>query len=125
NALGSYPKKYVYASPEFIHNHLITYLYYYEAEASKHSVLNYPFSVYNQIFGEYGLIGAVLFGLFYIGFYLKRFRLVTYGKYLILMMLAFFVTEYWFEFFSLVVLFELFIFLNLKENQQVSIPVEK
>jgi hypothetical protein len=116
NALGSYPQKYVYASPEFEHNHLYTFLFYHSEDASKHSVLNYPFSVYNQIFGEYGLLGALLFAVFYLGYFVSRYRRFSYGKYLLIIMLAFFITEYWFEFFSLIVIFELFMLLNLKEN---------
>lgn len=57
---GTYPKKFQYISPEFRYNHLKTYQFYANQDASRHSVLNFPFSVYNQISGEYGLIGILL-----------------------------------------------------------------
>jgi hypothetical protein len=116
--LGTYPSKYAYVAPEFRYNHLKTFLFYYNAEASQHSVMNYPFSVYNQVFGEYGLVGVLIFILFYLGYFLSRFRLLTYGRYMIVLLLAFFLMEYWFELFSLIVLFELFMFLNIREQTE-------
>jgi hypothetical protein len=117
NALGSYPQKFRYASPEFRYNHLKTYLYYFNADASKHSVLNYPFSVYNQIPGEYGLIGTLLLIIFYLGFFVARYRRLSYGRYMLIILLAFFLLEYWFESLSLIVMFELFMLLNIKEGR--------
>jgi hypothetical protein len=113
---GTYPSKFIYTSKVFEKNHLKTFLYYFNRDASKHSVLNYPTSIYNQLLGEYGLIGAFLFIIFYIGYFIKRFVQLTYGKYLIIALLAFFFMEYWFEMYSLIVFFELLMLLNLKES---------
>ncbi|HEU5164326.1 MAG TPA: hypothetical protein VFU29_02230, partial [Chitinophagaceae bacterium] len=113
---GSYPAKFRYSSKVFEENHLKTFLYYFNRDASKHSVLNYPPSVYNQILGEYGLIGAFLFTIFYIGYFIKQYKRLTYGRYLIIALLAFLFMEYWFEMYSLIVFFELLMLLNLKEN---------
>ena len=117
SVLGTYPRKYTYVAPEFKYNHLKTFLFYYNAEASQHSVMNYPFSVYNQVFGEYGLIGVLLFIIFYLGYFLARYRQLTYGRYMIVLLFCFFLMEYWFEMFSLIVLFELFLFLNMAEKK--------
>jgi hypothetical protein len=119
-ALGSYPKKFRYASTEFQYNHLLTYLYYYRAAASRHSVTNYPFSVYNQIAGEYGFTGTVLFAIFYLGYFLSKYRRLSYGRYMITILLGFFLMEYWFESLSLIVIFELFMLKNLKEGREIS-----
>ena len=116
--LGAYPKKYVYISSDFRHNHLFTFRYYYEASASKHSVINYPFSFYNQILGEYGLIGALVFAIFYLGYFITRYRRLSYGRYLLLALLGFLLFDYWFESFTLVILFELLILLNIKEGRE-------
>jgi len=113
---GTYPAKFIYTSKVFERNHLKTFLYYFNRDASKHSILNYPPSIYNQLLGEYGLIGAFLFIIFYIGYFIKRFGELTYGKYLIIALLAFFFMEYWFEMYSLIIIFELLMFLNLKES---------
>ncbi|HRP31661.1 MAG TPA: hypothetical protein PKV73_07205 [Agriterribacter sp.] len=117
NIQGTYPAKYQYISPEFRENHLKTFSFYFNGPASLHSVINYPFSVYNQLPGEYGFLGVTLFAVFYLGFFLKRFRFLTYGRYMIPLLLAFLITEYWLELYSLVVMFELFMFLNIKENE--------
>lgn len=116
--LGTYPQKYVYISPDFRHNHLFTFRYYYEASASKHSVINYPFSFYNQILGEYGLIGALVFAIFYLGYFISRYRRLSYGRYLLFALLGFLLFDYWFESFTLVILFELLILLNIKEGRE-------
>lgn len=118
NVQGSYPKRYTYISPEFRYNHLKTYLTYANMDASRHSVLNFPFSVYNQILGEYGLIGLLLFVLTYLGFFVRRYKSLTYGRYMLMALMLFFFMEYWFELYSLVVIFELFMFLNLRESRQ-------
>jgi hypothetical protein len=116
HALGTYPRKYEYISPDFKYNHFQTYLFYKHSDASKHSVLNFPFAVYNQLLGEYGLTGVILFAVFYLGYFIRRYPRISYGRYLIISLLCFFVMEYWFELFSLVVIFELFILLNIKEG---------
>jgi hypothetical protein len=113
---GNYPEKYQHIAPEFKANHLKTFLFYFNSDASRHSVLNYPFSVYNQIPGEYGIIGVTFFLLFYLGYFIKRYRSLNYGRYLIPLLLGFFLMEYWFEMYSLITVFELLILLNLKEN---------
>jgi hypothetical protein len=119
NALGSYPKKYRYTSDDFKFNHLRSYEYYKNADASKHSVLNYPFSVYNQVLGEYGITGAILFIIFYLGYFGSKYRRLSYGRYLVIILLGFLFMEYWFESLSLIVIFELFMLLNIKEGREI------
>jgi ABC-type multidrug transport system fused ATPase/permease subunit len=117
NITGTYPEKYRYIAPEFRYNHLKTYQFYAHSDASKHSVLNFPFSVYNQLLGEYGLIGAALFGLLYLGYFAMKYRRLSYGRYMMIILLGFFLMEFWFELFSLVVVFELFLLLNIREGR--------
>jgi hypothetical protein len=120
HALGSYPEKFRYTSTDFKFNHLRSFLYYFHADASKHSVMNYPFSVYNQVLGEYGFIGAILFIIFYLGYFVSKYHKLSYGRYLLIILLEFFIMEYWFESFSLIVMFELFMLLNIKEGREIS-----
>jgi hypothetical protein len=117
NILGTYPKRYIYSSFDFEYNHLRTFNHYINGPPSQHSVMNFPFSVYNQLLGEYGLIGALLFVIYYVGFFVWRQRILSYGKYMLLILLGFFFMEYWFEFFSLVVIFELFMLLDISEEK--------
>lgn len=117
-ALGSYPARYAYMSPEFRYLHFRTFRYYYSnPDPSKHSVLNFPYSVYNQILGEYGVVGVLLFAICYFGYFAARYKRMSYGIYMFVALFGFFFTEYWFELFSLVIIFELFLFLNLKEGR--------
>jgi hypothetical protein len=115
---GSYPEKYKYISNDFLSNHLDLYLYYFSKEDKFHSIINSPSSVYDQLLSEYGLAGLVAFFIFYIGFFLKNFKKLTYGIPLILLLSGIFFIDYWFEQLSVVVLFELLLFLNIKEGTQ-------
>jgi hypothetical protein len=121
--LGGYPQKFLYTSPDFRNNHFFTFRYYYEASASEHSVMNYPFSFYNQILGEYGLIGALVFAIFYLGYFLARYRRLSYGRYLLIALMGLLLFDYWFESFTLVIIFELLVLLNIKEKQEPDISV--
>jgi hypothetical protein len=115
---GSYPEKFKYISNDFLSNHLDLYLYYFSKEDKYHSIINSPASVYDQLLSEYGLAGLFAFFIFYIGFFLKNFKKLTYGIPLILLLSGIFFIDYWLEQLSVVVLFELLLFLNIKERTQ-------
>jgi len=110
---GKYPIQYVYVSKPFVENHLYTILYYLSKNVALHSVLNMPNSVYNQIAGEYGLIGIILFVVLYVGYWWKKSTRYGYGKYLIIVLLLFFGMDYWFEMASLTVIFELLMLMDI------------
>jgi hypothetical protein len=102
---------------DFKNNHLEIYCHYFSLDKAEHSAMNLPNSSFNQILGEYGFIGIILFILFYLLFFLKRFRELSYGKYLILVIVQALFIDYWFEQLSVVILFELLILLDLKNFQ--------
>lgn len=110
---GKYIERYVYLSPEFKDRHLKTSLYFYLQPTTEHSILNFPNSVLNQLAGEYGLIGLALFFIFYVGFYLKRYKKLKSGKILLPLILFFLLTDYWFESFNILIVFELIMFMEL------------
>lgn len=114
---GGYPAKYVYINPVFLANHLDIYLNFFSKQASMHSLTNSPFSVYDQLLAEYGLLGLVVLFVFYLGFFAKHYRELTYGLPLLVFVLALFFIDYWFEQLSVMVMFELMLFLNIKENR--------
>jgi hypothetical protein len=114
---GGYPHKFIYISRDFMVNHLDLYLNYFSKRAGFHSLTNSPFSVYDQILAEYGLIGLLLFAVYYLGFFARHYKVLTYGLPLLLLMLAAFFIEYWFEQLSVIVFFELLLLLNIKETQ--------
>jgi hypothetical protein len=114
---GSYPEKLKYISPYFQANHFSLYLYYFGKDAELHSLTNAPNSTFDQILSEYGIIGFFAFIFLYLLFFLKHFKKLTYGIPLILLLLAAFLMDYWYEQLSIVILFELLLLLNIKESQ--------
>jgi len=76
---------------------------------------NQPFSFYNQILGEFGLMGVFLFFI-YLFYIIRNWHKLTYGRILALSTLGFFILDYWFDYFSVILFLELFINLNIKEN---------
>jgi hypothetical protein len=118
NIAGGYPKKFIYINEFFLENHLDLYLNYFTKPDGFHSIANNPNSVYDQLLSEYGLLGLCAFFIFYVGFFLKNFKRLTYGIPLILFLSGIFFVDYWFEQLSIVVFFELLLFLNIKEEVQ-------
>lgn len=116
---GGYPQKYVYINPDFLRNHLDVYLSFFTRSAASHSLTNSPFSVYDQLLSEYGLLGLLALFVFYVGFFLKDYCLLTYGIPMLLFVLFIFLIDYWFEQLSVIVFFELLLFLNIKEGKSL------
>jgi hypothetical protein len=112
---GGYPKKFVYTNPVFLNNHLTLYLDYFSKDAEMHSFTNSPNSVYDQLLAEYGLLGFISFIFLYIGFFLRRG--LGYGFPLLLVLLGVLCTDYWYEQLSIIILFELMMLINKKENK--------
>lgn len=113
---GGYPVKYIYISKDFLVNHLDVYLNFFSKRTGFHSLINSPYSVYDQLLGEYGLLGMAAFLIFYVWFFARHYKRLTYGVPLLMLMLAVFSIDYWFEQLSVVVFFELMLFLNIKET---------
>jgi glycerol uptake facilitator-like aquaporin len=114
---GGYPVKYAFISPDFLTNHLDVYLNFFSRRTGMHSVTNSPDSVYDQLLSEYGLAGILIFLVFYIGYFLKQRRYLSYGLPLLLFAGCVFFTNYWFEQLSIVVLLELLLLADIRENQ--------
>lgn len=116
NTNGGYPSQWAYVNEDFKNNHLETFLYFFSRDRELHSVANTPNAVYNQLTGEYGLAGVLAFIIFYLMFWIKRFDKKSFGVPLLLLLVLIFFADYWFEQLSIVVLFELLFFLDIKEH---------
>lgn len=114
---GGYPAGRRFIDPFFRDNYLYLYIYYHSRDEGQHSVVNKPDSVYGQLLSEYGLVGLLLFGVFYVAFFMKGSWGLTYGLPILLLMGMAFFTEYWFEQLSVVILFELLLLLDKKKHQ--------
>jgi hypothetical protein len=109
-----------YISDDFKNNHLKLWTYYQIQKAGEHSAINFPNSAFNQLTGEYGLIGILLFFFFYLWKFLKSYRRLTYSRILIPLFIAFLFTDYWFENLNIVLFFELLVYLDIYKNETLS-----
>jgi hypothetical protein len=117
---GGFPKQLAYIHPDFALNHLSLYLHFFTEHSKKHSVTNTPNSVYDQLLSEYGIIGVFSFFILYVGFFVKRYKSLTYGIPLLFMLLCFFFLDYWFEQLSVVTFCELLLLTNIKEQEAIA-----
>ena len=113
---GGYPGKYSYINNDFKINHLNLFIFYFTRWDDLHSIANSPNSVYDQLWSEYGIAGLIAFFVLYLGFFVRRLNKSSYGFPVLLMMTGIFFVDYWFEQLSVVILFELILFLDIKET---------
>ena len=104
---GSYPEGKVCVSIDFLQYHFYSLMYFLSRHAAEHSVMNLPNSVYNQLGGEYGLLGLLAFLILYVGFIIKKGAKTKLSLYTAALLFMFLGMEYWFELISLTVIFEL------------------
>lgn len=113
----SYPDKLIYRSSDFEKNHFPLWNNKILSGDFKDGTANQPFSFYNKIIGEYGLIGMILF-IIYLSVFFRKYKKLTYGRLILVAFLFFLFLDYWFEYFSVVIFFELFLFLDLKNSTE-------
>lgn len=111
-----YPEKFLYRSKHFSDNHYTLWNANLISSIYERGTSNQPFSVYNQLLGEYGFIGLVIFLWFYLRPIARKFNLMTYGRVILFLVLGYFLLDYWFEYFSVMIIAELMILTNLKAD---------
>ncbi|EDP69547.1 hypothetical protein FBALC1_00295 [Flavobacteriales bacterium ALC-1] len=116
-----YPESLIYASEEFNNNHFELWNEKILSRPYKDGTANQPFSFYNKMIGEYGLIGFIIFILFYLFYPLRGYKKLTYGRLLLFLLLAYFILDYWFEYFTVIVFFEIFMYMDILryKNEEV------
>jgi hypothetical protein len=113
---GGFPHSNLYINDDFLSNHLDLYIGFFSRQSGYHSLTNTPFSVYDQMLSEYGLLGLLMLLVFYFGYFLRHYRTLTYGLPLVFLVMIVFFIDYWFEQLSVLVLFELLLYLDIKES---------
>ena len=114
----NYPEDYIYLSPEFKKNHFQLWNNKILSNDYMDGTANQPFSFYNKIIGEYGLIGIFLF-IRYMSVFFRNYKRLSFGKVIIITFPLFLFLDYWFEYFTVIIFFEAFMFLDIKrENDQ-------
>jgi len=111
---GLYPAKERYIHPFFRDNYLYIYLYYHSRDPGQHSLINGADSVYGQLLSEYGLIGIACFIVFYVAWFVRPIRRLSYGGPVLIALAVAGLTGYWFEQLSVVVLFEFIVLLDMR-----------
>lgn len=104
---GSYPEDKAYVSIDFLQYHFYSLMYFLSRHAAEHSVMNLPNSTYNQLAGEYGVVGLLAFIILYVAFIIKKGSKTKLALYTAVLLFMFLGMEYWFELISLTVIFEL------------------
>ncbi len=121
---GGYPKQYAYTNPAFLSNHLALHLSYFSADAEKHSLINSPDSVADQLVSEYGIAGILSFIFFYFLFFFKIATKKRPGLPLLFFIGGCLLVGYWFEQLSVMILFELLMLMHKKELKE-AVPDEQ
>ena len=103
-----------YETKYFVENHKSIYSFMKISHIVFHSESNRPFSVYNQLFGEYGVLGFLLFLVTYIYYFFKRVDKRAYAIPIIIALLILININYFIESLNLLLFFEALMFLNIK-----------
>lgn len=110
-----------YESPMYQENHKLIIETRKASSSELFSNANWPDSFFNQIFGEYGVLGFLLFIVFYVWHFVKRITYWSYGFWLFLMLIPFAHLTYLFEPLCVVVIFELLMEADITENKQKAV----
>ena len=112
-----YPDNLIHKSKVFEHYHFSLWNHNILSTPYSDGTANQPFATYNRILGEYGLVGFLIFFFTYIFYFIRRVNRLTYGRLMLISIFAFWILDYWFEYFSVMIFFELFLVLDIKEKK--------
>jgi hypothetical protein len=68
--------------------------------------------------GRVRLLGLLAFAVYYLWFFARHYKKLTYGLPILLLIMAVLLVDYWFEQLSILIFFELLLLLNIKETTQ-------
>lgn len=100
-------------APSYRANHYTIEKHLYNLPTDWHSIQQLPSSFFNQILGEYGLVGSLMFLLGYVWFLLRRTNYKAYFFPMCVLVGYYLLFDYLFEYLSIMVLFELFYIIQL------------
>jgi hypothetical protein len=107
-----------YAHGYYFMNHLLIYDYMRQLPNEYHSIKHFPNNFLSQLLGEYGLIGLGLFLVFYLWYFYKRIRNKLYFLIIWLCAAGFLMLDYMYEFFNVMLIVELLMFIEIKQQQE-------
>ncbi|MDI1354690.1 MAG: hypothetical protein PSX36_07220 [bacterium] len=107
-----------YAHGYYFQNNLLIYDSMRQLPTEYHSIKHFPNNFFSQLLGEYGLLGAILFFVFYVAYFYKRAPHKTFFFMLALCVASYLMLDYLFEFFNVMMIFELFLFIDAKADEK-------
>jgi len=108
-----------YCSPLYAANHRLIHIVRLSDKPEYLSQTNnWPNSIYSQILGEYGIIGGLIFILFYFGYYFKERKYWSYGLWVTLLIIAFSFFDYMFEPLCVMIFYELLMEIDIMANKE-------
>ena len=111
-----------YCSGYYFKNNLLIYDSMRQLPNEYHSIKHFPNNFLSQLLGEYGLIGFVLFFFCYIYFFFKRSNSRLFFFTLLLCVGAYLMLDYLYEFFNIMVIVEMLLFIDCKQKQKSETP---
>ena len=108
-----------YCHGYYAQNHLLIFDIMKQLPTEYHSIKHFPNNFFSQIIGEYGIFGLALFLIFYIYFFYKRVLDKSFFIVLLICVSGFLMLDYLFEYFNIIVIVELILYMNIKENKQI------
>jgi len=106
-----------YCSGYYFQNNLLIYDHMIMLPNEYHSIKHFPNNFFSQLLGEYGIIGVLLFLLFYLWFFYKRVNSRLFFFLLLSCVGCYLMLEYLYEFFNVMTIFELLLFIDCKQKQ--------
>jgi hypothetical protein len=117
-----YPKSMAYLGPDFKRNHFRLWNSESTFDRTQRGTSNQPFSVYNQMLGEYGVVGFGIFLVAYLGVFVRNYPRLTYSRMLFLLLIGYFILDYWLEYYSITVVLEFLVLYDLKNAGELGPP---
>jgi hypothetical protein len=118
---GGFPAALTYTNPDFLSNHFSLYAFFASKCAESHSIIHNSASVFDQLMTEYGFLGLFGFAFYYLGYFLRNMNKLSYGFPMLGLLISVFLIDYWFERLSIVVLFELLYFIDIKDHHAAAV----
>lgn len=106
-----------YSSHLYYYNHRLIHAMRMKGDPKYYATINWPDSFYNQLFGEYGILGVLIFLMFYVGYFVKRIKYWSYSMWLCVLISAFAFISYMFEALCVMVFFELLMETDVLSNK--------
>jgi hypothetical protein len=106
-----------YCSGYYFKNSLLIYDIMISLPMEYRSIKHFPNNFLSQLLGEYGLLGLILFIGFYVVFFYKKTGNRLFFLTLLACTTSFLLLDNLYEYFNVMVVFELLLFLNIKEQK--------